>query len=165
MQTYTQYESQIHGVNTSSIPTATMVKTDFDAGTSQLTGFIYGNALNELDTPVDGQSDLAAFKVAALAAINARFIESYADRATLSVLDFTIAVDGLNVVASALSCHILFNPNEEGNTQFQNAFGLVFTGGLYVIAQALGGTNTSTSSITPATTLLAQQGRQPLQIG
>ena len=162
MLTYTRYNSQIGGVNTSTIPTATMVKTDFDAGTSKLTGVIYGGKLNELDTPVDGKSDLVAFKVAALAAINAQFIESYADRATLSALDFTIDVDGLNVVASALFCNILYN-DEEGKTQFQNVFGLVFDTNKYVLADALGGTNTS--ELPPATTLLAQQGRQPLQLG
>ena len=162
MLTHTKYNSQIGGVNTSTIPTATMVKTDFDAGTSKLTGFIYGGALNELDTPVDGQSDLVAFKVAALAAINADFATRYAGRATLSLLDFTIDVDGLNVVASALFCYILYNPNEEGRTQFQNVFGLVFDTNKYVLADALGGTNTS--DLPPATTLLAQQGRQPLQI-
>lgn len=164
MFTYTRYNSQIGGVNTSSTPTATMVKTAFDAGTSKLTGFIYGDTLNELDTPVDGQSDLVAFKVAALAAINAQFIESYADRATLSVLDFTIAVDGLNVVASTLYCNILYNADEEGKTQFQNVFGLVFDTNKYVLADALGGTNII-NIMPPATTLLAQQGRQPLQIG
>ena len=163
MFTDTRYASQIHGVNTSTIPTATMVKTDFDAGTSQLTGYIYGDTYNELETPVNGRADLAAFKVAALAAIEADFATRYAGRATLSALDFTIAVvnlHGLNVVASALSCYILFNGNEEGRTQFQNVFGLVFDTNKYVLADALSGSNTSR----PATTLLAQQGRQPLQI-
>lgn len=163
MQTLTRYASQINGVNTSSIPTATMVKTDFDAGTSQLTGYIYGENFNELSTPVDGQSDLAAFKVAALAAINADFATRYAGRATLEALNFLIEVDGTDIVVGRITCNITYVADEQGNTLFNNVFGFAFDTNKYALADALGGQNTS--SVMPATTLLAQQGRQPLQIG
>jgi hypothetical protein len=159
MARITNYKSQIGGVNVSSIPTATMVKTAFDAGTSQLTGYIYGGQLNELDTPVNGRADLAAFEVAALAAIAADFAERY--EAVLTGLDFIIEVDGLNVVAGAVAATITFSPNEEDRTQFQNFFGLVFDTNLYALANAVGGT--TDSDIPAPTTLLAQQGRRPLQ--
>jgi hypothetical protein len=163
MVTITNYASQINGVNTSVLPTATMVKTDFDAGTSQLTGYIYGAQLNALDTPVDGQADLTAFKEAAIAAINADFLERYEGRATLIGLDFLIEVEDTDVIAGRINCQIVFEPNEENTTQFQNVFGLVFDSDKYVLANALGGFNT-VEGIAAPTTLLAQQGRRPLQL-
>jgi len=162
MARITNYKSQIGGVNVSSIPTATMVKTDFDAGTSQLTGYILGGTLIELATAVDGDADLAAFKIAALAAINADFVTRFGDIATMTGLDFLIEVDGLNVVAGAVSATITFIANEEGRTQFRNFLGLVFDTNLYAIADATNGT--TDSDIPAATTLLAQQGRRPLQL-
>jgi hypothetical protein len=163
MITLTRYGSQINGVNTSVIPLVTMLAEDFDSAAYKLTGYIYGQTFIELDTPVDGQSDLAAFKVAAIAAIEADFLERYEGRATLDDIDFNIAVDGLNVVASALTATIVFSTNEDSQTQFQNYFGLVFTGDIYLLANALGGTNT-VEGIAAPTTLLAQQGRRPLQL-
>ncbi len=156
----TEYASQIHGVNTSSIPTATMVKTDFDAGTSQLTGYIYGGEYNELETPVNGRADLAAFKVAALAAIEADFATRYVN-SVLSVLDFTIEIDGANVIAGALIATVT-NFYKDETLQAFSFLGLVFDANLYVLANAL--FSATASAIAPPTTLLAQQGRQPLQI-
>lgn len=159
------YSSQIEGVNISSIPTASIVKVGFDAGTTNLVGYLYGGNYYELTTPVNGRTNLVAFKVEAISAIQADFETRLVGRSQLIELNFAVAVVSLNVVFNVLTATINFLEGAaERNTQFQNFFGLVFSGSVYLLANATGGTDSGELQVPAATTLLAQQGRTLLQI-